>query len=144
MTEHVLVPFDGSPLSREALERVVTKQPDARVTVLHVVDPVGVIYEAETAGVSDAKTWVDRANADAEELLAEAVALVTELDPAREVETAVEFGSPARTILDHVDEHDVDHVVMGSHGRSGVPRLVFGSVAERVMRQSTVPVTIVR
>jgi len=144
MAEHVLVPFDGSPLSRAALERAVTRQPDARVTVLHVVDPVGVVYEAETAGVSDAKRWVDRARVDAEDLLGEAEELADELDPDREVETAVEVGSPARTILDYVDEHDVDHVVMGSHGRSGVPRLVFGSVAERVMRQSPVPVTIVR
>jgi nucleotide-binding universal stress UspA family protein len=78
------------------------------------------------------------------DLLAEAVAFATELDPAREVETAVGFGSPARTILDYVDEHGVDHVVMGSHGRSSVPRLVFESVAERVIRQSPIPVTVVR
>jgi nucleotide-binding universal stress UspA family protein len=144
MSEHVLVPFDGSPLSRAALERVLTSQPDARVTVLHVVDPVGVIYEAETRGVSDAKRWVDRARADATDLVAEAVELTSDLAPDRRIETAVEVGSPARTILDYVDAHDVEHVVMGSHGRTGAPRLVFGSVAERVMRQSPVPVTVVR
>ena len=144
MTEHVLVPFDGSPLSRAALERVVTTQPDAAVTVLNVVDPVCVVYESETRGLPDAETWFDRARAGAEELLAEAVTLAADLDPGREVDTAVEVGSPARTILEYVDDHDVDHVVMGSHGRSGVPRLVFGSVAERVMRNSPVPVTVVR
>jgi nucleotide-binding universal stress UspA family protein len=144
MAEHVLVPFDGSPLSRRALERVVTTRPDADVTVLHVVDPVGVVYEAETAGIADAKTWVDRERTEAESLLAEAEELVADLDPDVDVTTTVEIGSPARTILDYVDEHAVDHVVMGSHGRSGVPRLVFGSVAERVTRRSPVPVTIVR
>lgn len=144
MTEHVLVPFDGSPLSRAALERVLTTQPDARVTVLHVVDPVGVVYESETRGLPDAETWFDRATADAEALLSEAVALADGIDPDRRVKTATEVGSPARTILDYVGDHDVDHVVMGSHGRTGVSRLVFGSVAERVMRQSPVPVTVVR
>jgi nucleotide-binding universal stress UspA family protein len=78
------------------------------------------------------------------DLLAEAVAFATELDPAREVETAVGFGSPARTILDYVDEHGVDHVVMGSHGRSGISRLLVGSVAETVVRRAPCPVTIVR
>jgi nucleotide-binding universal stress UspA family protein len=72
------------------------------------------------------------------------VELAADLDPGREVETAIEVGSPARTILAYVDDHDVDHVVMGSHGRSGVSRLVFGSVAEQVMRQSPVAVTVVR
>jgi nucleotide-binding universal stress UspA family protein len=43
-----------------------------------------------------------------------------------------------------VDEHDVDHVVMGSNGRRGVSRLVLGSVAERVVRGAPVPVTVVR
>jgi nucleotide-binding universal stress UspA family protein len=144
MTEHVLVPFDGSPLSRRALERVLASQPDADVTLLHVVDPVGVIYESETRGLPDGETWFERRRADAEEILAEAVELAADLDPGREVETAIEVGSPARTILAYVDDHDVDHVVMGSHGRSGVSRLVFGSVAEQVMRQSPVAVTVVR
>jgi len=40
--------------------------------------------------------------------------------------------------------HDVDHVVMGSRGRSGVGRVLFGSVAEAVTRRASVPVTIVR
>jgi nucleotide-binding universal stress UspA family protein len=59
------------------------------------------------------------------------------------VETKLAFGKPAREILETVDSAGVDHVVMGSRGRSGLDRVLFGSVAEAVTRRATVPVTIV-
>lgn len=57
--------------------------------------------------------------------------------------TTVETGPPARTIVRYVTENHIDHVVMGSHGRSGVVRVLIGSVAEFVTRQASVPVTTV-
>jgi nucleotide-binding universal stress UspA family protein len=140
--ERILVPFDGSPLSRRALERAVTMHPDARVTVLYVIDPVYAVYEAEARGPTAAGEWHDRMTEEAEAICAEAREQAEERGC--EVESAVETGRPARAILSYVDEHDVDHVIMGSHGREGVSRLVLGSVAEQVMRQSPVPVTVVR
>lgn len=142
MTERLLVPFDGSPLAERALAHVAQKHPDADVTLLYVVDPVGVVYEAEARGLPDAETWHERATAEAEETLADAAATLA--DAGCEVETVVETGRPSREILDSVADHDIDHVVMGSHGRSGVSRLLLGSTAERVLRRSPVPVTIVR
>lgn len=142
MGERTLVPFDGSPLSQRALERAVVMHPDAEITVLHVIDPVTVVYEAEMKGLPDSETWHDRMSERARDLCADAETRAAEHD--REVNTAIETGSPARKILEYVDEHDVEHVIMGSHGRSGVSRLVLGSVAEQVMRQSPVPVTVVR
>lgn len=142
MGERILVPFDGSPLSRRALERAVTVHPEARITVLHVIDPVDVIYEAESKGLPEAETWHDRMTERARDLCADAEAEATAYDC--DVTTAITTGSPAREILDYVDEHSIEHVIMGSHGRSGISRLVLGSVAEQVMRQSPVPVTIVR
>lgn len=142
MGERILVPFDGSPLSRRALERAVTTHPGARITVLHVIDPIAVVYEAESKGLPEAETWHDRMSERARDLCADAESRAGEHDC--DVETAIRTGSPAREILAYVDEHGIEHVVMGSHGRSGVSRLVLGSVAEQVMRQSPVPVTIVR
>ena len=142
MGERLLVPFDGSPLSRRALERAITKHAEDRITVLFVVDPLLAVYEAETEGLPAARTWHDRMAEEADAVCAEARGLAAEHDC--DIETATEFGRPARTILEYADEHAVDHVVMGSHGREGVSRLVLGSVAERVMRQAPVPVTIVR
>jgi nucleotide-binding universal stress UspA family protein len=60
------------------------------------------------------------------------------------VRTAIREGSPAREIVDFAVERGCDVVVMGTHGRSGVDRLLLGSVAERVVRSSPVPVLTVR
>ncbi|PSP63029.1 stress response protein [Halobacteriales archaeon QH_7_66_37] len=53
-------------------------------------------------------------------------------------------GSPAREIVSYAEDNDVDVIVMGTHGRSGVDRLLLGSVAERVVRSSSVPVLTIR
>lgn len=142
MGERILVPFDGSPLSERALERAVTRHPEADIVVLHVIDPIQAVYAAETAGLASAEEWPERMRDLAESLCAAARELGAEHDC--EITTAIETGSPARAILGYASEHDIEHVIMGSHGRQGISRLVLGSVAETVMRQSPVPVTIVR
>lgn len=53
-------------------------------------------------------------------------------------------GTPASEIIRHADEREVDLVVMGTHGRSGIDRYLIGSVAERVVRGSDAPVLTVR
>jgi nucleotide-binding universal stress UspA family protein len=58
--------------------------------------------------------------------------------------TATVEGSPAREIVDHAVQTGADLLVMGTHGRSGVDRLLLGSVAERVVRTSPIPVLTVR
>jgi nucleotide-binding universal stress UspA family protein len=58
--------------------------------------------------------------------------------------TAVESGTPHSVILRYADEADADLVVMGTHGRTGVERYLLGSVAEKVVRLSDVPVMTVR
>lgn len=60
------------------------------------------------------------------------------------VESVHEVGHPARVIVDYARREDIDHVVIGSHGREGVSRLLLGSVAEKVVRRSPVPITVVR
>jgi len=62
----------------------------------------------------------------------------------RAVETRTRLGTPAQEILEYVERNPIDHVVIGSHGRSGVARILLGSVAEVVVRRSPVPVTVVR
>jgi len=61
------------------------------------------------------------------------------------VETAVLFGDdPAETILDYARKHDVDLIMMATHGRTGLARLVLGSVAGRVLKSGLKPVLVVR
>lgn len=142
MGECILVPFDGSPLSERALERAVIKHSDSDITILYVIDPVYAVYEAEAKGLPNARVWHEMMEERAASLCADAEETAAEHDCT--ITTAVETGRPAREILQFADTNDIEHILMGSHGRSGVSRFVLGSVAERVMRQSPVPVTIVR
>jgi nucleotide-binding universal stress UspA family protein len=70
----------------------------------------------------------------------------TAADADRTIETAVETGDPAETILEYLQDHDVDHVVMGGHGgdRGAVARRLLGTVATAVVGDAPVSVTVVR
>lgn len=142
MGERILVPFDGSPLARRALERAVTEHPGADITALYVLDPLLAVYEAEVEGLPAAESWHERMAEFADDVCAAAVEHIDGHDCT--ITTATEVGRPARAILEYADEHGIEHIIMGSHGREGVSRLVLGSVAERVMRHAPIPVTIVR
>ncbi|MDN4032226.1 universal stress protein, partial [Chryseobacterium gambrini] len=60
------------------------------------------------------------------------------------ITTVIEEGQPAQTIIEFAEEHDIDGIVLGTEGRSGVSRVLLGSVAETVAQQSPVTVTIVK
>lgn len=144
MSEHVLVPYDDSPLSDHALEHALAQHADAEITLLHVLDFVEAGYQSPIEGSLPGywEEWYEQAEAEAEELFADAQATADEYGVTLETETVV--GQPARSIVEYVEENTVDHVVMGSHGRSGISRLLVGSVAETVVRRAPCPVTIVR
>jgi nucleotide-binding universal stress UspA family protein len=57
--------------------------------------------------------------------------------------TKVVAGDPSDEILSYIEEHGIDLVVMGTHGRKGLDKVIFGSVAERVVKASPVPVLVV-
>ena len=137
---HVLVPTDGSEPARAALEHAITAFPDATVTLLHVIDPALTMYRGEMSydyqrliklETERAETFLDAAQEFADE---HGVSVTTE----------ILLGTPARSIVTFATENDVDQIVLGSHGRSGVSRVLLGSVAEKVVRRSPVPVTVVR
>lgn len=142
MVEHVLLPMDDSNQARDALEHVLTEHANARVTVLHVIDPARATYGAQAGIPPSSEEWFEGEEARAEELFDEVRERARETGV--EVTTATEVGQPSRAIVEYVDEHDVDHVVIGSHGRKGLSRVLLGSVAELVVRRSPVPVTVVR
>lgn len=139
MPNRILIPIDGSPQSARAVEFAVTEWPDAELTLLHVINPVSAGYGPSAGVPSGAEEWYENAKTDADELL-------TEATPKGEIDasTMTEVGRPARTIVEVADEAGYDHIVMGSHGRTGVSRIILGSVAEAVTRNATVPVTVVR
>lgn len=136
----ILVPLDDSDPARAALEHALETFPEADVTVLHVVNPSVSAYQ------SDAPYNFPRA-VELEEEKAEALfETVRELaaEHGGSIETETVVGSPPRGIVEFAEENDVDGIVLGSHGRSGVSRVLLGSVAEQVVRRAQVPVTVVR
>lgn len=138
MTRNVLVGIDGAEQSLRALEFALNQFPDADVTALHVVDPVDVAYTREASeDPLFEKRWDE-----VDDVLANAAAFATERD--RAIETASETGDTAETIVEYATEEGFDQIVLGSRGRTGLSRVLLGSVAETVARRAPVPVTVVR
>lgn len=139
MTERVLVPIDGSEMAERALEYALETHPGAEITVLHIAggpspmmgDNTGLALETdiEEAVEERATEIFDRAHEIA--------------DPhGIDLETDVAWGSPAKVIVDRAEGFDT--VVVGSHSGSLADRLFVGNVAQKVVRHSPVPVTVVR
>lgn len=143
MVSHILVPVDDSDPSDAAFEFALEEYPDAQITAIHVINPqdfyAGSAIEGAMVTTED---MMENSERRAKRILGEAEKRAAERDV--EIETDYVIGSVARSILDYVDEHEVDYVVIGSHGRTGASRILLGSVAEKVTRRSPVPVTVVR
>ena len=140
MTRRILVPVDGSEHARRAVRYALSEFDDARVVAFHVLDP----FEGDEAGGSAGwnREALERRETAAESILDDCAELGAEYD--RSIETELAYGRPDQAILGAVDDLDVDQIVVGSRGRSGIDRVLLGSVAETVARRSPLSVTIVR
>ncbi|ELY64072.1 universal stress protein [Natronococcus jeotgali] len=135
----VLVAYDGSAPARKAVEYAFDAHADEEIVLLRVVEAADGSTEAGINLLQEALR--DREEKAASEL-ADATAEIDTEDVEFRTETAV--GKPEREVVSFAEEHDIDHIVIGSHGREGVSRVLLGSVAERIARRAPVPVTIVR
>ncbi|WP_254841075.1 universal stress protein [Natronomonas marina] len=139
MSRSVLVGVDGSEQSTGALEYALTEFPDARILALHVIDPVETFGNEEYDSVA-----MSEVRREVGEEICETAAETAATEYGREIDTRIRMGRPSRIIVSVVEAEDIDHVVVGSHGRTGLARVLLGSVAESVVRRSPVPVTVVR
>ncbi|MBX3260389.1 MAG: universal stress protein [Labilithrix sp.] len=137
---NILVPVDFGAPSRRGLELAVdlARRNGARLTLLHVFD-VPVSYAG--MGLSPTELLAPMWDAEQEEL-DRVLAKVRDEIPEVSRETA--RGVPWREILAFIEQRRPDLVVMGTHGRHGVPRALLGSVAEKIVRLSPCPVLTVR
>ena len=137
----ILVPLDGSPGSESVLAAVgeLARAHDARVRFLRVMSPV-------TAVASDERV-VAFADQESERVELEVRAYFKRLAerlPGVAVAEAVRFGEPAAAIVEEAEAAGADLIAMASHRRTGLSRLVRGSVAARVERATTIPLLLVR
>jgi nucleotide-binding universal stress UspA family protein len=136
----VLVPVDGSKSTRKTVEHAVRTFPDASITVLHVLLP-NTSYSAGMGGTYMPGLVIDSQEEYTDELFTAAAETAAEHGTVVTANTAV--GGPLREILSFAAETDVDHIVLGSCGRTGVRRILFGNVTQGVVRKASVPVTVV-
>jgi nucleotide-binding universal stress UspA family protein len=134
----ILVPLDGSTLAEGALGRAAELAGDtgARLLLLRAVEASALLGTDRV----DAEVRLVR---DAEEYLA-AVSARARAMGARNVATSVWYGAPAWAIPEAARAYGADLIVMTTHGRSGLGRLILGSVAEQVLRATTAPILLLR
>ena len=143
MYERILIPLDGSELAEAILPfaEKVAGPLDAEVVLLRVVEPVAPGEAMAPAGLMPPDTLSLR-EAEAREYLA---ALASRLAAkGLRVQTVMRVGFPATEIAATAAARQADLITMSTHGRTGLRRVLFGSVAESVLRTASVPVLMVR
>ncbi|WP_254535430.1 universal stress protein [Halomarina litorea] len=147
MYRRILFPTDGSDGARAALDHALdlADRHDATLHVLNVVSDARWTMVGDEGGMSGVDVGAIQENLEKRGtgIVEEAATAAADHDVDC-VTDVVTGGPPHRAILEYVDENDVDLVVMGTHGRRGFDRLLMGSVAEKVVRSSSVPVLTVK
>ena len=140
MYDHILVPTDGSRGIEQTVEEAtgLAGLTGATIHGLYVIDTRDYSALPETK-------WV----AVEDELRAEGERALTSIETAArdrgvDVVTAIERGIPHEEIRQYASDNEIDLVVMGTHGRSGINRFLLGSVTENVVRSADVPVLVIR
>lgn len=139
MYDEILIPTDGTDSVQPAIEHALNlaETYGATLHALYVVDE-------RSYAMMDVRTdlIIETLETEGEH----AVEMIRERADAADVpvETGVTTGNPYREILDYADENGIDLIVMGTHGRRGLDRYLLGSVTEKVVRSSHVPVLTVR
>jgi nucleotide-binding universal stress UspA family protein len=138
MIARILVPLDGSPMAEAVLPLVVAvaKCSSACITLLHIIEerpPRSIHGEPHLAAIVQARDYLEK--------------LAARLLPEAKVELHVheaEEHDVALSVAAHAEELNVDMIVLCTHGRSGPRRVVWGSIAQQVLRRAKVPVFLVR
>jgi nucleotide-binding universal stress UspA family protein len=136
----LLVPLDPCGCAEVVLARAIelAQALHARLVLLTVVNvPAGVHLDDLARG----GTVRDNLRAEAETRLNELAALAR--PKVAQVDAVLRFGEIVPTVLAEVEAHGAGMIIMGTHGRTGLRRVLLGSVAESVIRQSSVPVVVI-
>lgn len=142
LTTNILVPTDFSQASVLALEAaaLLAEQNEAKVTLVHIYNPQGVAFGGDPGdGKSVPKDVETRINAELRRLVEDRFGNVKDRKT-----VLIVSESPAKGIVAYAEKEDVDMIVMTTHGRTGLKRMMIGSVAERVVRHAPCPVLTLR
>ena len=141
MADRILVGYDGSDPSNDALEYAFETFPESEIAAVHVIQiPDGYVTALEGPEIRPPVT--EKAREHAVDILEGATELASE--HGRDLETAIETGKADHRLIEHALDEGYDTIVVGSHGRAGLSRVLLGDVAEDVVRRSPLPVVVVR
>ena len=154
MFSNILVPLDGSELGEKVLLKAenLARFHNASVHLIHVVPrqpelegAVGGLFASISAQAADhqrraARHLLEGRTASGKEYLDRLAGGLK--DTGLKVVTAIEEGTVAEKIIEYAKEHDIDLVMMSSHGYGGIKRRLLGSVTDRVIRDSETPVLV--
>jgi len=146
MYKHLLVTLDGTARSEAVVPHAldIAKSMGAQLTLLRVVDAVAAEWsERGAVGKSQAESTIRSLFADQAQAYLDRVATQIDKSGVR-VSAIVRQGPPARLIINAAREIDADAIAMATHSRRGINRLMFGSVAEQVLHETSLPVILVR
>jgi len=147
MYERILVPTDGSTVAEAAVDHAldIAGRYGAEVHALYVADTDAIAYGVGTEQVDRIRQGKFERMDDLREEAEAATGDVAERGAERGLTVHEHHagGKPHRLIADYAEDEDIDLVVMGSHGRAGVRRALLGSVTERTLRSTDVPVLVV-
>ncbi len=147
MYRKILIPTDGSKTSEKAVGHAlnIAENFDSEVHILYVIDLKAMDLALGTEQVERIKQGRFSEMPDIKRRVKEATGRIAERAKERGLDAVekIEVDTPYRKIVEYSKENDIDLIVMGSHGRSGFRRMILGSVSERVLRLSEIPVLIV-
>ena len=131
MFKHILVPLDGSLLAERALTPAtnIAEAMSAKLTLLRIVPQFAIL-------AADPMLYEEMNRLGDEESISYLRSKADALNLSIPIDVTSETGQPADTIIQFAEDHEVDLIMISSHGRSGLNRWVYGSVAERVLRQA--------
>lgn len=143
MYKRILIPTDGSDRSEVAAKHGVelAKSCGADVTALYVINEVIVASAVRQLG-SEKKDVEERLQKTGERALASVKKLGDEAGVT--VNTVIKTGAPANSIIDTASAEGASVIAMGSHGESGVTKMLIGSVVQKVLYWASCPVLVVR
>jgi len=146
MFDKILIPTDGTDPANKAARTGVELAAEHGSTVhaMSVVEPMSL--GRFTAGAKPASAEQGEAVEELRTAAMDAIDSVADMceEQSIDVVEALEYGKPDEVIINYAEEEGIDAIVMGTHGREGTERLIVGSVAEKVVRRSSVPVVTVR
>ncbi|MGP8216859.1 MAG: universal stress protein [Bacteroidia bacterium] len=138
--KNILIAVDGSSCSKNAAKKGMdlANQLSASVLILCVIDMTNAINSTAVSGIIDSE-MIKEFHEEAEKVVSE----ITGKNPSENVKTMTVEGIPQYEIRNVARSKKADLIIMGTHGRTGLRHLLMGSVAEFVIRHSTIPVLVV-